>query len=224
MPSLDLAHLQAPISTPSPGGTIEVLVIDDHLVFTELLSLALDTTPETRCVAVATTLRDGLRAAAAHEVDVIVIDVRLPDGNGLDAITPLLALRPRARVVVLTGHPRSDLASRAMNEGASAFLAKEEGLARLLEAIRVARPNRPLVTEALPEAAHAEVGLTPREREVLQLMVAGQDPAGMARTLGLSRHTVRDHIKAVLAKLEVHSQLAAVSRAVSLGIVDPWTS
>ncbi len=106
----------APAPTLAGPGTaaVRVLVIDDHRVFTELLSLALDASPGTRCVAVAGSIREGLAKAAAHPFDVVVIDVRLPDGNGLDAVPQLLALHPGARILLLTAHPRSDLAEWAL--------------------------------------------------------------------------------------------------------------
>lgn len=203
------------------AAELRVLVIDDHRVFTELLSMALDSAEGIRWVASASTLREGLAKASAYCVDVVVIDVRLPDGSGLDAVAELRRLQPQCRVVVLTGHPRADLAERAIRAGASAFLAKEAPLVELLHALRHARPERPALAPNLP-AAPSTVGLTPREREVLTLMALGLDAAGMSRRLGLSRHTVRDHVKGVLAKLGVHSQLAAVSRATALGLVDPW--
>lgn len=202
------------------AAAVRVLVVDDHRVFTELLSLALDASPGTRCVAVASSIRDGLAKAAVHRLDVVVIDVRLPDGNGVDAVPELLALHPGARILLLTAHPRADLAERALNAGASGFLAKEEPLSHLLRAIETARPNRPAISGALPPAD--AVGLTPREREVLTLLAQGHDPAAIARLLWLSRHTVRDHVKAVLGKLDARSQLAAVSKAIALGLVDPW--
>ncbi len=214
-------------STPAPGGpagdasaagALRVLVIDDHRVFTELLSLALDASAGTRCVAVAAGIEEGLRKARAYAVDVIVIDVRLPDGSGIEAIPELLRVHPRARIVVLTAHPRADLAQRAIAAGASAFVAKEQRLADVVEAIHEARPERPLIRAPLPAAPAND--LTPREQEVLVLLARGQDAAGIARQLGLSRHTVRDHVKAILNKLGVHSQLAAVSRAMTLGLVD----
>lgn len=202
------------------AAAVRVLVIDDHRVFTELLSLALDASPGARCVAVASSIREGLAKAAAHRLDVVVIDVRLPDGSGLDAVPALLALHPDARILLLTAHPRADLAERALKAGASGFLAKEEPLSHLLGAIAAARPDRPAISSALPSADAA--GLTPREREVLTLMAQGHDPAAIARLLWLSVHTVRDHVKSVLAKLDARSQLAAVSKAIALGLIDPW--
>lgn len=204
------------------SDNVRVLVIDDHRVFTELLSMALDASPGTTCVAVASSIREGLAKAAAHRLDVVVIDVRLPDGSGIDTVPRLLALHPDARIVVLTAHPRADLAERALVAGASGFLAKEEPLSQLLTAIAAAGPSRPAVSAALSTPPTDAVGLSPREREVLTLLAQGNDSAAIARLLWLSRHTVRDHIKAVLAKLGANSQLAAVSKAIGLGLIDPW--
>lgn len=200
----------------APPGCLSVLVVDDHAVFAEALGLALDA-EGLRCAAVAHTADDALRLARGTAFDVAVVDHHLPGGSGLRLVGPLLALRPAARVVMLTAYPRADLAADALAAGAVAFLAKESALAEIVAAVRGATRDHPVVTD-LPEPP--ALGLTPREREVLQLLAQGRDARGIARTCGLSLHTVRDHIKALLAKLQARTQLEAVVTAARHGLVD----
>lgn len=201
-----------------PNST--VLVVDDHRVFTDLLTLTLDMQPDVRCAAVAHTVAEGMAVAAATAFDVAIVDLQLPDGSGLDLVGPLLALRPQARVVVLTAHPRAVLAEQALAAGAVAFLAKDGALADILAAIRGADAGHPMVCAGLPPDPAAELHLTPREHDVLRELGRGRDAARIAATLGISTYTTRDHIKSILAKLSAHSQLEAVVLAGRMGLVE----
>ncbi|MFC4950578.1 response regulator [Pseudonocardia sp. GCM10023141] len=197
-----------------------VLLLDDHRVFTDLLRLTLDMQPDLRCVAVAHTVATGVALAATVDVDVAIVDLQLPDASGLDAIGPLLAAHPRARIVVLTAHPRAALAERAFALGAVAFLAKDGALGDILTAVRDATAERLMVCADLRREQAAAALLTPREHDVLRELAGGRDAPRIAAALGISLHTTRDHIKAILAKLDVHSQLDAVVTAGRLGLVE----
>lgn len=195
---------------------IPVLLLDDHRTFTDLLEISLGLQPDLDCVAVAHSAHEGLTKAAAVDFAVAMLDLQLPDVGGLDLIPRLLALRPQARIVVLTAHPRPDLAERAIAAGAVAFLGKDAALSRLLDAVRHADAGRPIV-RAAPRAGRVE--LTNREYDVLRELGQGRDATRIASALGISVHTARDHIKAVLAKLGVHTQLDAVVSAERLGLI-----
>lgn len=197
---------------------IRVLLLDDHRVFTDLLELSLGLQPDLECVAVAHTVHEGLVKAAAVEFAVAMIDLQLPDGGGLELIPRLRELRPEARVVVLTAHPRADLADRALAAGAVAFLGKDSPLARILRAVRTADTAHPVV-EAQSRRPAEQIGLTPRELDVLRELGQGLDANRIAVSLGISVHTTRDHIKSVMAKLGVHTQLDAVVSAERLGLL-----
>ncbi|GAA2575500.1 response regulator transcription factor [Dactylosporangium fulvum] len=192
-----------------------VLVIDDHRVFTDVLSFALDAQPDLRCVAVAHSARDALATAAHRGFDVAIVDLQLPDGTGLDVVHELRALRPDAQLIVLTGHPRPGLAEQARDAGADALLAKDDALRSVLDVIRGTEPP----DETAGGAPVPVPRLSPREREVLTLLATGAHAGQIAGELDLSVHTVRDYVKAILSKLGAHSQLDAVAAADRLGLI-----
>lgn len=196
---------------------LRVLVIDDHRVFTDLLAFALDAAPHTACAGTAASLAEGLRKAEALDVDVVLLDVQLGADDGLSAVELLRRLRPGARVIVLTAHPSAAGAALARASGAAGYLAKDTRLDDLVAAIRTASPARPAIAPGLVRSPFDE--LTPRERQVLELLCDGRRSAGIARELGLSVHTVRDHVKALRHAFGVRSQLEVVATAVAHGWV-----
>lgn len=202
---------------PMTTRTVEVLLVDDHDVFVESLAFVLGADDRFGEARVARSLAQARELLAGPElaVDVAVVDVALPDGDGTDLVEPLLEARPGTRVLVLTAHPRPEVVARARRAGAVGVLPKGTGLQVLLDAIAGE-------AEGLPWAAAepAESPLTAREVEVVRHLARGHDARGIARELGLSAYTVRDHIKSVLLKLEVHSQLDAVLAAHRAGLVD----
>lgn len=197
------------------AGTESVMVVDDHQVFADLVSLALGAEPDLACVGTAGTCAEARVLARDAGPTLAVVDVRLPDGDGLDLAVELMSLVPGLRVVVLTAYPRPDLVARARTVGVSALLAKDVPLPELLDALRHASPESPVLVE-LDEPEH---GLTPRELQVLRLLAEGLDVRAVARDLGISHHTTRDHVKNVLAKLGARSQLDAVVVAARAGIL-----
>lgn len=202
-----------------PTAELRVLVIDDHRVFTDVLRLGIDGEPGLRCVDVAHTLHEGLARAAATEFDVAVVDLELPDAVDLTIVPSLLALRPPARVLILTAFARPELARRALTEGASGFLSKETPLATLFRAIRSATVSSPVIDPPLPPIRLSDVKLTPREHDVLRQLGLGHEAHRIAENLGISLYTTRDHIKSVMNKLGAHSQLSAVVTAERLGLL-----
>lgn len=206
----------------SPGDTttpsVPLLLLDDHRVFTDVLRMTLDRQPDLHCVAVAHSAHEGLARASTVEFDVAIVDLDLPDSRGVDVIAALCALRPSARIVVLTAHARPDLAERALAAGAVAFLGKGATLDRILDAVRTATGDDPFVETEQPRLADG-VDLTLREHDVLRQLGIGHDANRIADELGISVHTTRGHIKAVMAKLGARSQLGAVVTAGRLGLI-----
>lgn len=191
---------------------LRVLLVDDHRSFTDALALGLGAEPDLTVVGVAHTAQDARSLLDGPGCDIVLLDVRLP-GGGL-GLLPAVA-RAGARAVVLTAHPRPEPARRARAAGAAGFLGKETPLAGIVAAVRAVGAGG----TAHPPAPVAVPHLTPREVGVLEALARGRDATRIAGDLGLSVHTVRDHVRALLGKLGARSQLEAVVTAERLGLV-----
>src|SRR3954463_7221452 len=123
------------------GGSSTVLVVDDHVVFAQLVERALSHEPDLTCVGIASTLAEARRMCATHRPDVVIMDVRLDDGDGVEGAAELVAEYPDLRVVVLSAFIDSRLMQRAARAGATALQAKDGGLEDRLDAIRYAEPG-----------------------------------------------------------------------------------
>lgn len=212
------------------GVAISVLVVDGHQTFAELLGHALAGQPDLKYVGHAMTGAEALRLAAELQPNVILLDPELSDADGI-AIAELLRVRqPDTRVVILTASDESALVGRATAAGAAGFLSKNGALGDVMNALRTAHGGgmtvstdilARLLRSTTPVVGPRGNGLTAREDEVLQMMAAGLDARAIARRLGISLHTCRGHVKAVLGKLGAHSQLEAVAIATRRGLVRP---
>jgi DNA-binding NarL/FixJ family response regulator len=215
---------------PDGSARARVLVVDDHKTFTDLVLVALDGEPDLVCVGAAHHAAAARTLTAQLEPDVVLMDVNLKAEDGLELTAELLAARPELRVVVLTAHSDAKVMRRAAKVGACALLPKDGSLPELLDAIRHARPGgfqvhptllHALVTEQLAEPAESgrPPALTPQEKRVLDLLAEGRDVRDISRQLGISVHTCRGYVKALLAKLDAHSQLEAVVVARTRGLI-----
>lgn len=206
-----------------------MLLVDDHQMFMASLAQALQAEPDLLVVGQATSLvgaRDLMPTAAP---DVILLDHRLPDGDGVGAIADLRGIRPSAKIVVLTASTSDRVLVAAMEAGAAGFIAKTQRLDDVLAGVRAAAQGESVVSAALltrllPRirrgAAAGRVELTDREQEILDLLARGLSNADIARELTISVHTVRNHVANLSAKLGAHSKLEALSIAVRQGLVD----
>lgn len=188
-----------------------VFVVDDHRTLAELIGMSLDAQHDLSCAGVAHSVAEARRLARTVSFGAAVVDLGLSDGDGVTVVEDLRRLVPDAIIVVLTAHPRSDLARRALHAGADHVLPKRGAFDDVLAALRNGAP----VGDVIP----FESPLTAREKEVLTLLARGTDVRRISVMLRLSELTVRDHVKAVLAKLGVRSQLEAVVAATRLGII-----
>ncbi|MFE0098758.1 response regulator [Streptomyces sp. NPDC059009] len=200
---------------------IRVLVVEDERALAEALAIAIGIESDLECVAAVGTVDEALREAARRPPTVTLMDIHLPGTDGIEGSRLLKAAHPGTRVVFLTADPRPDQLMRAVAAGASGFLAKHSAFRDVLAAIRSTAQGKLLVEESALRRADGAPGggLTAREHEVLVLLARGQDLKTIAERLVLSRHTVRGHVKSVLAKLGAHSQLEAVVTATRRGIL-----
>jgi two-component system nitrate/nitrite response regulator NarL len=162
--------------------------------------------------------------------DVIFMDIGLPDQSGLMAGRTILERHPEAKIIALTALSDRSAVEEALRIGFVGYLTKDTPVARFVNAIRSAVDGHLILPQRLsptrrPTQAERDVALmasqlTPREREVLTLLVQGADGRRAAAALGISLNTVRTHVQSILTKLQVHSRLEAATFAVRHGIVD----
>lgn len=223
-------------TTDQTGGAAtirRVLVVDDQRAFSELLALALDVQDDLECAGVALTKADALALVAEERPDVVLMDIHLPDGCGIEATRELKELCPDCDVLILTGRPDASLLARAADAGASGFLVKDHSLEVILTNLRRPRENtmrvEPATLAGLLQGDHRgdeapRVSLTNRELTVLGLLGEGVAPKQVAYRLGISLHTARGYVKSILRKLDSHSVLEAVVTAQRLGLLPRPTS
>ena len=211
-----------------PTKTVRVLVVDDHEVLASALAQALDAEPDIVTVGVAVTLQRAEALIPTTAPDVLLLDHRLPDGDGVDAIGRLRKLRPSMAVIVLTASAAEHVMVAAIEAGVSGFLSKTRSLAEVTSAVRAAAAGEAVISpemlvRLLPRLNRTgQTGretLTEREREVLGLLAEGLTNAAIADRLVVSVHTVRNHVANLSAKLGARSKLEALSIAMREGLL-----
>lgn len=207
---------------------MRVLIVDDHEVLASSLALVLDQEPDLVTAGVANTLASARSLMSTTAPDVMLLDHRLPDGDGVDAIASLLAIRPSVRIVVLTASAAEHVLVAAIEAGAAGFLSKTRSIAEVTAAVRAAGSGESVISpellaRLLPRLQRGGVAsrteLTEREREVLALVAGGLSNAAIADRLTVSVHTVRNHIANLSSKLGAHSKLEALAIALRQGLV-----
>jgi DNA-binding NarL/FixJ family response regulator len=210
-------------------AVIRVLIVDDHQMFASSLAHALRAEPDLVIVGQASTLAEARARLAAEAPDVVLLDHRLPDGDGVSALESLRALRPSARVVVLTASASDRVLVAAMEAGAAGFIAKTQPLDDVIAAVRAAAQGESVVSPKLlarllprlhRQPAASSTALTDREREILDQLALGLSNADIAAQMTLSVHTVRNHVANLSSKLGAHSKLEVLAIAVRDGLVD----
>jgi DNA-binding NarL/FixJ family response regulator len=213
---------------------MKLVLCDDHRIFAESLALVLEARGYV-VAAVTETPAEALEAVIASTPDVCVIDLAFPGGDGLELLRQITHAAPSCRVVVLTASVDPAVLSAALDSGAAGFAVKTQAVDDIVVAIERANAREIAVAPALLVAALAHRMatsgrdesesqrlarfLTPREYEVLERLVHGEDTGTIARGMGVARSTARTHIQSVLTKLGVHSRLEAAIVAVRESIV-----
>ncbi|PWD51993.1 DNA-binding response regulator [Serinibacter arcticus] len=220
---------------------IRVLLVDDQALLRTGFRLVLETADDIEIVGEAA---DGVvaeRMVAALDPDVVLMDVRMPNRNGIDATAAITASHPRTRVLILTTFDLDEYAFTGLRAGASGFLLKDTRPAELIDAIRVVASGDAVVSpritrrmlelfgERLPAGVAGEDAgthpalrtLTPRETEVLTAIGHGLSNTEIARQLVVSEATVKTHVSNVLAKTGSRDRVQAVVLAYSTGLVTP---
>ena len=206
----------------SASRRIDVLSVDDHPLMREGIAALIDNQADMRLVGGASTGREALERFREHRPDVTLMDLRLPDMSGIDAMRAIRAEFPDARIVMLTTFEGDVEIQRALEAGARGYLLKSMPPKELLESIRHVHAGRkripPEVAAQLAEH-FSEDALTPREVEVLRHVAAGNRNKDIAERLTISEETVKVHIKHIMEKLAASDRTQAVSIALRRGII-----
>ncbi len=206
---------------------IDVLIVDDHTILAESLADALGEQgfEQVRTVG---TVSESLAAVRERRPDVVLMDFRLPDGEGTKAAASIKAECPSTKVIMLTAEAHESIVIQAIEAGCSGYLLKDSRLDEVVNAVRSAHEGEALISPSmlariLPKLSssggRARFELSRREMEVLTLVAEGVSNQAIADSLVLSTNTVRNHVQRILTKLGVHSKLEAVAVATRQGIL-----
>ena len=202
---------------------IRVLAVDDHPLVRDGIRLLIECEEDLELIGEACNGREALELVRKFQPDITLMDLQMPEMNGIDAIGAIRGEYPDARIIVLTTHPGDVQVSRALKAGARAYLLKGQLRKELLETIRAVHAGqRRLSSEIAAEIAEhsADSRLTPREIEVLRLVAAGNANKEIGALLSLGEVTVKSHVKSILGKLGANDRTHAVTIALRRGIID----
>jgi DNA-binding NarL/FixJ family response regulator len=207
---------------------IRVLLADDHAMLREGLRALLSSMGDIEVVAEVANGREAVRRALELAPQVVLMDIGMPDMNGVEATALLLAKLPGVRVIALSMHGDAEHVQRALQAGAAGYLLKESAAAEVVAAVRAVHAGRRYLSIAVMPHARRRAGtttplasLSARERQVLQLVVEGRTSAEIGAALHLSRKTVDTYRSRLMRKLGVHDLPALVKFAIQHGITPP---
>ena len=205
-------------------GEITCLIVDDHEVVREGLRLSLSRAPHIRVVGEAADGATAVSLAERRKPDVVIMDVRMPGMDGLEATKILTQTVPETAVLIFTAYSERSLLGRGLESGAKGYILKEAPHQTLVRAIEKVAQGDGYVDPALMPAFLAGKDqtdmLTTREREILQLLADGMSNADVAGRLFISQETVKSHVRHILTKLEADTRTHAVAIALREAIID----
>jgi two-component system response regulator DesR len=202
-----------------PVNPIRVLLADDHRMFREAIRTLLDRYPDIDVVAEAGTGQQVLDAAAAHQPDVVVLDIEMPGGDGLTIAGQLHHTHPATRCLIVTTYGRPGYLKRALDSHAAGFIVKDAPADTLAHAIRATAAGERVIDPGLAAAARrtGTSPLTPGEREALRATTTGATISQIARTLHLAEGTIRNRISTAMTKLHARNRTEAARTATDNG-------
>ncbi len=221
-------------SAPEEGGTpdpIRVLIVDDHALFRRGLQMVLDEEGDMAVVGEANDGQEAVGKAGDLLPDIVLMDIRMPRRGGIEACTGIKDVAPSARIVMLTISDEEADLFEAVKAGATGYLLKEIPIDEVADAVRAVYGGQSLITPSMaskllnefasmvkkedePQQQVPAPRLTEREIEVLRLVARGMNNRDIAKELFISENTVKNHVRNILEKLQLHSRMEAVVYAV----------
>jgi DNA-binding NarL/FixJ family response regulator len=220
----------------STAPTLRILIADDHDVMRQGTSAVIAHQPGWEVCGLASTGREAVAQASKLKPDIVIMDMTMPELNGLDAAIQIRRKMPGTEILMFTAHENDDLIRSAFEAGVKSFILKSEAHHFLVEAIESLSRHKPFFTESVSailfsnilqraeghrDSAEAGQRLSTREREIVQLIAEGKSNKGVAETLGISVRTAETHRASILRKLNLDSVADLVRYAIRNLIVEP---
>ena len=201
---------------------IRAVIADDHPVVREGLGALVNSQQDMNVVGEAANGKQAVQEFLLHRPDVLLLDLRMPEMNGIEAIHAILEKEPEARIIVLSTYNTDEDICQALKAGAKAYLLKDSPREQLLESIRSVHTGRLSISSSIGEQLAAGLrapGLTDREVDIVKSMVAGKTNKEIGASLGITEGTVKVHVRHILKKLGVGRRTEAIRIALERGIV-----
>ena len=201
---------------------IRILIVDDHPIMRVGIAAIINAQPGMQVVGQAGTASDAVRMFETMQPDLTLMDLRLPDRSGVEAIRAIRALSPRARIIVLTTYEGDEDIHQALEAGARGYLIKGMPHDALVKALYRVHAGQRFLPQVVTEALSSRVPgshLSQREQEVLQLMFAGKSNREIAEELLIKEATVKSHVSVILMRLNVSDRTQAVVEGLKRGLV-----
>ena len=210
---------------------MRILIADDHQMFRQGLRLLLDSQPDVEVIAETGDGRSAVRLAGEHSPDLVVMDVSMPDLNGIDATRQIIANAPPGKapkVIALSAHADEHYAQQMLAAGALGYVLKHSAFPEMMEALSAVMAGKIYLSPSLPAGAKAQQGvqdatsgagkLSPREREILQVLAEGKAMKEIAAVLNVSIKTVETHRRTMMSKLGLYSVAELTKFAIREGV------
>jgi two-component system, NarL family, response regulator NreC len=212
-----------------------ILLVDDHEIMREGMCALLKRLPDIEIVGQASDGRSGINMAKEFAPDIVIMDIGMPNLNGIEATRQLLADNPRVKVMALSTHSDGSIVAKMLKAGASGYMLKESAFSELMEGIAAMMEGKTYLCSKIAKVVFSDYvtmlsspqwpggdGLTSRENEVLQLVAEGKTSKEISQALNVSVKTVDSHREHIMEKLSIHNVAGLTKYAVREGITSPW--
>lgn len=202
--------------------SIRILIAEDHLIARVGVKTIVNTQPDMSVVAEAANGAQAVELHRKHRPDITLMDMRMPGMGGMEAVAAIRKELPDARIIALSTYGGDEDIRRALQAGVRAYLTKDvlhDELIRAIHAVHAGETYLPATVSAALEAGALPADLTAREMDVLTLIVKGHGNKQIAYDLGIAEHTVKNHVKNILSKLDVADRTQAATEAIQRGII-----